>query len=68
MLLGRKKSLKVYRGSLIQLSATWTLGYNDFNNLILPDRWWMQNEILRPIHKKFLPFSAAFDFKVINKC
>ncbi len=50
-----------------------TVGYNDFNNLVLPGRWWLLNLILRHIYKKtnfpfFSAFSSAFAFKVCKKC
>ncbi len=30
----------------------WSLGYNDFNNLVMQTLWWLHNKILRYIHKK----------------
>jgi hypothetical protein len=37
------------------------LGYNDFNNLVLPGHWWLQNLILRHIYKKkFSLFLSRF--------
>ncbi len=49
-----------------------TVGYNDFNNLVLPGRWWLLNWILRHIYKKAFQFfsavSSAFAFKVCKKC
>ncbi len=43
------------------------LGYNDFDNLGFPGRWWFQNLILRHIYIKkfsrfFLPFRPIFAF------
>ncbi len=50
-----------------------TLGYTDFNNLVLSGPWWLQNVILRNTYnKKIFPFlsadSSAFAFKVCKKC
>ncbi len=36
-----------------------TLEYNDFNKLVLPGRWWLQNLILRHNYKK--KFSCFFE-------
>ncbi len=38
-----------------------TLGYNDFNNLVMQTLWWLPNKILRHIHKKrFSVFLSRF--------
>ncbi len=37
-----------------QFIAQYTVGYGDFNNLILPGRWWLQNLIIRHGCKKVL--------------
>ncbi len=37
------------------------IGYNDFNILVVLDRWWLQDFILRLIYKKnFVHFSSCF--------
>ncbi len=39
----------------------YTLGYNDFNNLVMQNLWWVHNYILRYIHKKrFSVFLSRF--------
>ncbi len=48
-----------------------TLGYNDFNNLVLPGRWRLQYVILRNIYKKsffrlFQPFLTRLHSKVVK--
>ncbi len=45
-----------------------TLGYNDFNNLVMQTLWWLHSQILRHIHKKrfsffFEPFPAHLQSK-----
>ncbi len=43
------------------LPPPYIVGYNDFNNLVLPGRWWLQNLILRHICKKsFYVFFSRF--------
>ncbi len=38
-----------------------TLGYNDFNNLVMQTLWWLHNSILRHIYKKrFYVFLGRF--------
>ncbi len=38
-----------------------TVGYNNFNNLVLQTLWWLPNKILRHIHKKrFSVFLSRF--------
>ncbi len=41
-----------------------TLGYNDFNNLVLSGRWWMHNLILK--HIFFYPFRLRLHSKVVK--
>ncbi len=45
-----------------------TIGYNYYNNLVLPGRWCLQNLILKHSHEKsfFLVVSSAFGFKVVK--
>ncbi len=35
------------------------LGCNDFNNLVMLTLWWLPNQFLRHIHKKYFPFFWA---------
>jgi hypothetical protein len=44
-----------------------SLGYNDFNNLVMQNLWWLPNKILRHIHKKrFSVFLGRF-LRICNK-
>jgi hypothetical protein len=48
------------------------VGYNDFNNLVRQNLWWLPKKIVRHIHKKrfsiFWAVSCAFAIKVYKKC
>jgi hypothetical protein len=44
-----------------------TKGYNDFNNLVLPGRWWWQNLILRHTYRKKFPFFQPFRLRLQSK-
>ncbi len=45
-----------------------TVGYNDFNNLALTGRWWLQNLFLRHIYKKHRQTPEKNEKNLFYKC
>ncbi len=62
----------LHHTSIYILVSSCTLGYNDFNILVLAGLSWFKNLLLRHIYKKSFPFfsavSSAFTFKVCKMC
>ncbi len=48
------------------MKDVYTLGYNDFNNLVMQTLWWMPNKIVRHIHKKNVSRFFEQNFTLIS--
>ncbi len=63
----RRKRVEGKSPWCIEVCRVYILGYNDFNNLVLPGSWWLQNLILRHNYKIGFSFFKPFRPRLTSK-